>query len=315
MNEHADTSRRSASQGADRRRRTRRARLPVPRRRYRPHRRRQLRDGLPVQPGRACKRAIRSSSCSRRRPDARCRSRTAASPTCSSPGAIRLPRRTSVSRPCRSVREQNAMETETTLAPLLTIAPTQRELGGLGYGNARTRTSIVGIGRVAGEQVAALLDAAPCRLLVSLGYAGALDPHLHPGDLVVANAYLHGASAPVPGALHTTRAAMLLRQAGISALEGPVLTVDEPLLSPRAKRRRSTAAARWWSTWKDAGSRRRQHREASRSSASVQCSTRPTIRCLPSSQPSSRMPGGGSGLTPCGRCRTLQRSEASFRWR
>ena len=129
------------------------------------------------------------------------------------------------------------METESAPAPLLTIAPTQRELGGLGYGNARTRTSIVGIGRAAGEQVAALLDAVPCRLLVSLGYAGALDPHLHPGDLVVANAYLHGASAPVPGALHTTRAAMLLRQAGISALEGPVLTVDEPLLSPRAKRR------------------------------------------------------------------------------
>ena len=129
------------------------------------------------------------------------------------------------------------METKAALAPFLTIAPTQRELGGLGYGNARTRTSIVGIGRVAGEQVAALLDAAPCRLLVSLGYAGALDPHLHPGDIVVANAYLHGASAPVPGALHTTRAAMLLRQAGISALEGPVLTVDEPLLSPRAKRR------------------------------------------------------------------------------
>ena len=129
------------------------------------------------------------------------------------------------------------MGTETAPAPFLTIAPTQRELGGLGYGDARTRTSIVGIGRAAGEQVAALLDAAPCRMLVSLGYAGALDPHLHPGDLVVGNAYLHGASPPLPSALHTTRAAMLLRQAGISALEGPVLTVDEPLLTPLAKRR------------------------------------------------------------------------------
>lgn len=129
------------------------------------------------------------------------------------------------------------MGTETALAPFLTIAPTQRELGGLGYGNARTRTSVVGLGRVAGEQVGALLDAAPCRLLLSLGYAGALDPHLHPGDLVVGNAYLHGPSAAIPGDPHTTRAAMLLRQAGISALEGPVLTVDEPLLTPRAKRR------------------------------------------------------------------------------
>lgn len=129
------------------------------------------------------------------------------------------------------------MGPEAVLAPFLTVAPTQRELGGLGYGDARTRTSVVGMGRPAGEHVAALLDAAPCRILVSLGYAGALDPHLHPGDLVVANAYLHGPDAAVPGAPHTTRAAMLLRQSGISALEGPVLTVDEPLLTPRAKRR------------------------------------------------------------------------------
>ena len=129
------------------------------------------------------------------------------------------------------------MGTDTATAPFLTIAPTQRELGGLGYGDARTRTSVVGLGRIAGEQVSALLDAAPCRLLLSLGFAGALDPDLRPGDIVVANAYLHGSSAAVPGAPHTTRAAMLLRQSGISALEGPVLTVDEPLLTPLAKRR------------------------------------------------------------------------------
>lgn len=129
------------------------------------------------------------------------------------------------------------MSTEAITAPLLTIAPTRRELGGLGCGNERTRASVVGIGRDAGEQLAGLLDAAPCRLLVSLGYAGALDPHLHPGELVVGNAYLHGAKAAVPGALQTSRAAMLLRQSGLSALEGAVLTVDEPLLTPRAKRR------------------------------------------------------------------------------
>ena len=129
------------------------------------------------------------------------------------------------------------MGTGTIAAPLLTIAPTQRELGGLGYGNERTRASVVGIGRDAGQQLADLLDAAPCRLLVSLGYAGALDPHLHPGELVVGNSYMHGASAAVPGAPHTTRAAMLLRESGLSVLEGAVLTVDEPLLTPRAKRR------------------------------------------------------------------------------
>ena len=129
------------------------------------------------------------------------------------------------------------MGTGTVAAPLLTIAPTQRELGGLGYGNERTRASVVGMGRDAGRQVAGLLDSAPCRLLVSLGYAGALDPHLHPGELVVGNSYLHGASAAVPGAPHTTRTAMLLRESGLSVLEGAILTVDEPLLTPRAKRR------------------------------------------------------------------------------
>ena len=129
------------------------------------------------------------------------------------------------------------MGTDTISAPLLTIAPTRRELGGLGCGNERTRASVVGIGRDAADQVIGLLDAAPCRLLVSLGYAGALDPHLRPGEIVVGNAYLHGARAAVPGAPHTTRAAMLLRQSGLSVLEGAVLTVDEPLLTPWAKRR------------------------------------------------------------------------------
>ncbi len=129
------------------------------------------------------------------------------------------------------------MRTETAPVPVLTIAPTQRELGGLGYGNVRTRASAVGIGRAARGQIATLLDAAPCRLLLSLGFAGALDPDLHPGDLVVVNAYLYGSSTAVAGALHTTRAAVLLRQGGISALEGALLTVDEPLLTLQAKRR------------------------------------------------------------------------------
>ena len=129
------------------------------------------------------------------------------------------------------------MGTETGIAPLLAIAPTRRELGGLGYGDANTRVGVVGIGHGAGGEALGLLNAAPCRLLVSLGYAGALDPHLHPGDLVVGNAYLHGARPAAPGSPIATRAAMLLRQSGLSVLEGAILTVDEPLLTPQAKRR------------------------------------------------------------------------------
>ena len=124
-----------------------------------------------------------------------------------------------------------------TTRPLLTVARP-----GVNWEDWATATSALarassGMGRNAGEQVADLLNAAPCRLLVSLGYAGALVPHLHPGQLVVGTSYLHGASAAIPGTPHTTRAAMLLRQSGLSVLEGAVLTVDEPLLTPLAKRR------------------------------------------------------------------------------
>ena len=129
------------------------------------------------------------------------------------------------------------MGTETVVAHLLAVAPTRRELGGLDSGHEGTRASVVGIGREAGGRLTRLLEEAPCRLLVSLGYAGALDPHLRPGDLVVGNAYLHGADPPVSSVPLGTRAAVLLRESGLSVREGPVLTVDEPLLSPRAKRR------------------------------------------------------------------------------
>ena len=129
------------------------------------------------------------------------------------------------------------MSTETAVANLLTIAPTQRELGGLGSRHEGMRAHVVGIGRAAEERLTVLLEEISCPLLVSLGYAGALDPHLSPGDLVVGNAYLHGAEPPVSGAPLATRAAVLLRESGLSVQEGPVLTVDEPLLTPRAKRR------------------------------------------------------------------------------
>ena len=113
---------------------------------------------------------------------------------------------------------------------ILIVAPTKRELGGLRETNARAserekdarapireterdedayaaereieretdacvQVALCGIGREAGERVAALLDAAPCSLLVSLGFAGALDPALRPGDLIVADAFLYADAA------------------------------------------------------------------------------------------------------------------------
>ena len=113
---------------------------------------------------------------------------------------------------------------------ILIVAPTKRELGGLRETNAyaperetdaraaireterdedayaaereretagNIQIALCGIGREAGERVAALLDAAPCSLLVSLGFAGALDPALRPGDLIVANAFLYADAPPL----------------------------------------------------------------------------------------------------------------------
>ena len=80
---------------------------------------------------------------------------------------------------------------------ILIVAPTKRELGGLRETDDCVRTALCGIGREAGERVAALLDAAPCSLLVSLGFAGALDPALRPGDLIVADAFLYADAPPL----------------------------------------------------------------------------------------------------------------------
>ena len=113
---------------------------------------------------------------------------------------------------------------------ILIVAPTKRELGGLRETNAyaperetdaraairetergedayvtereretagNIQIALCGIGREAGERVAALLDAAPCSLLVSLGFAGALDPALRPGDLIVADAFLYADAPPL----------------------------------------------------------------------------------------------------------------------
>ena len=181
---------------------------------------------------------------------------------------------------------------------ILIVAPTKRELGGLRETNAyapereknvrvssreterdedayaaereieretagNIRIALCGIGREAGERVAALLDAAPCSLLVSLGFAGALDPALRPGDLIVADAFLYADAAdaviPVRSTLSRRFAASspLIGRGGsdayppldplslqgeragerVLAPSGPLLTVDAPLLTPAAKRR------------------------------------------------------------------------------
>ena len=82
-----------------------------------------------------------------------------------------------------------------------------------------------------------MLDAQPRALLVSLGFAGGLDPDLRLGDLVVASTYRRGRGEAVGDHDIAARAADLLAGRGISAVTGEVLTADEPLLTPDSKHR------------------------------------------------------------------------------
>ena len=147
---------------------------------------------------------------------------------------------------------------------ILIVAPTKRELGGLRETNAyapererdaraaireterdedayaaereierktddRVQVALCGIGREAGERVAALLDAAPCSLLVSLGFAGALDPALRPGDLIVADAFLYADAAD---AVIPVRSTLSRRFAASSPLIGRGGSDAYPPLDP-----------------------------------------------------------------------------------
>ena len=135
------------------------------------------------------------------------------------------------------------------------VAPTRRELGVVARrggrpaasGRARAgrgrlpaagvRAAVVGTGRAAGPRAAAMLDAQPRALLVSLGFAGGLDPALRPGDLVVAGTYRHGDGETVGDADLAARVSILLVCLGIAAPAGVVLTTDKPLLTPGSKQR------------------------------------------------------------------------------
>lgn len=113
------------------------------------------------------------------------------------------------------------------------MAPTRRELGRV----AARRAAVLGVGRVAGQRAEALLDAEPAAVLVSLGFAGGLDPSLRPGDLVVAGAYRRPDGETVGDASPAAQASAVLEGGGSAVSAGVVLTVDEPMLTPDSKRR------------------------------------------------------------------------------
>jgi len=79
------------------------------------------------------------------------------------------------------------------------------------------------------------LDPTGLRAVISFGIAGGLDPSLSPGDVVVATAVIAERGAwKVP---KTVVSALVerMRASGISAVEGFLVGVEEPILAPAAK--------------------------------------------------------------------------------
>ena len=86
-----------------------------------------------------------------------------------------------------------------TTRPLLVVAPTRRELGGLRPGTrGDIAAATVGIGRQAAPALAALIQRyAPARIL-SLGFAGGLSRELHTGDVLACERVLAPEQEPMP---------------------------------------------------------------------------------------------------------------------
>ncbi len=119
--------------------------------------------------------------------------------------------------------------------PLLVVAPTRRELGGLRPG---TRDDIaaatVGIGRQAASALAALVQRyAPGRIL-SLGFAGGLSPELHTGDVLACERVLAPEQEPL----------LLPIPTSMNGAAGTLLTADTllPLIPDKWQARSSNGA-------------------------------------------------------------------------
>ena len=130
---------------------------------------------------------------------------------------------------------------DTSPAPLLVIAPTPREFGGL---QAKRMSGVgvaeVGIGRDAGMRLRRVLETRPPSVVLSLGFAGALCDGPKTGDLVLST----GISTVQLPSRHASldqryvqEARQALADAGLKALEGNLLTASAPLLASEDKER------------------------------------------------------------------------------
>lgn len=123
------------------------------------------------------------------------------------------------------------------LAEILVIGPTSRELGGLKDGEA-CHTAVVGIGHEAAPSLTSLLPKQRPALVLSLGFAGALQTGLQTGTLTLPATVVTPDNTLPPltydaGLLGIARDALAAN--GLTFDEGPLLTVQRVLLTPDAK--------------------------------------------------------------------------------
>jgi 4-hydroxy-3-methylbut-2-en-1-yl diphosphate reductase len=108
---------------------------------------------------------------------------------------------------------------------LLVLAPLRIECRAARGGSPRAEVMRTGMGPKRSRAAATVAAARRARAVAVVGFCGALDPALEPGDVVVADE-LRGANGPFrcydPGAL-----AHSLEQAGVRARRGPIVSVTK----------------------------------------------------------------------------------------
>jgi nucleoside phosphorylase len=124
---------------------------------------------------------------------------------------------------------------DTSVAHLLVVAPTRRELAGLrpnrlgGFGLAK-----LGVGGAAAGNLRTILKTRRPQILLSIGFGGALREGIHTGDVIVSTEAL-SAQLPIKCIrMHTQLtddATSTLIATGMTVTKGSTLTVREPLMS------------------------------------------------------------------------------------
>jgi 4-hydroxy-3-methylbut-2-enyl diphosphate reductase len=137
-------------------------------------------------------------------------------------------------------------------SPLTLIAPMRLEARALRSAGAAARIERSGIGSRNARRAARRLAMHDAGALAVVGFGGALDPELRPGDVVVASDLLTASGETVATCPGAGLIAGVLERAGLRARVGPVVSVRAPVSGAgrrRALARTGAAAVDMESAW------------------------------------------------------------------